>query len=105
MSARVSKFTISLPEELLAEIDVEAEASGLSRSAVIREASATYLQQRREHDALTERRRRGERAMAIMRDIAQTPARDDRPTLEILREIRSADGLGQPPVTGRSGGT
>lgn len=88
MCADHAKFTISMPENLLAEIDAEAEASGTTRSGVIREAAAVYLRQRREADAAAARRVRVRDAMAIMREISAEPHADSRSTLEILREVR-----------------
>lgn len=96
MGKRVSKFTISMPEDLLAGIDALAGETGDTRSGVIREASAMYLRERSEADAACERRRRVAGALAIMKSVASDPQRDTRPSLEILREIRAADGLGHP---------
>lgn len=99
-----AKVTISLPEELLAAIDAEAEALGESRSGFIQEATARYVVQR--HDAASRRKHHDSvaRALDSMRAIAATPTLDPRPTLEILREMRAKDGtpypLPEPPDEG-----
>lgn len=101
---RSSKFTISMPQDLLVEIDAEAEARGETRSGVIREASAQYLEHRREEDAAAERRRKVAGAIEIMRELASRPSLDDRPSLEILRELRETDGLGRSARRAENGG-
>jgi len=100
MGARVSKFTISMPEDLLAEIDADAAARGDTRSGIIREASVEYLHRVREEDAAAARRRAVGEALQMMRDLASEPVLDDRPTLEILRELRESEGLGRPARSG-----
>lgn len=97
MSAkRHAKVTISLPAELLAAIDAEAEALGESRSGFIQEAASRYVVEK--HDAMSkeERRRSVERAIEGMKKIAATPSLDPRPTLEILREMRDNDDMSYP---------
>jgi metal-responsive CopG/Arc/MetJ family transcriptional regulator len=53
--AAVAKVMISMPDELLARVDAEAERSKRSRSAVIREFAAAGLEDR--SAALAERMR------------------------------------------------
>jgi predicted transcriptional regulator len=88
----VAKVTISLPEALLAKLDAEAESAGCSRSFVAQEAMASYLSKtadQREDDA---RRTRIAWAIEGMRHFEEGRViRDDRPSLEILREIRETD--------------
>lgn len=88
MCAEHAKFTISMPESLLSEIDAEAESSGTTRSGVIREAAAVYLEQKREANAAAARRAGVNDAAAIMREISEGHHGDPRPTIEILREVR-----------------
>lgn len=45
---RMAKVMVSLPDELLAEVDAEAERSGTTRSAVMREFADAALRRRRE---------------------------------------------------------
>jgi metal-responsive CopG/Arc/MetJ family transcriptional regulator len=88
----VAKVTISLPEELLEKLDAEADALGRSRSSVAQEAMASYLARTPEQRAEDERRARLAWAIEAMRtfEVGRT-IRDDRPSLEILREVRETD--------------
>lgn len=89
MTARV---TISLPDELLAALDAEAEALGRPRSELVQEATASYLGKSAEERTAEARRERMLRAIEGMRTMADRhEVRDDRPSLEILREIRETD--------------
>jgi len=91
-----AKFTISMPEDLLAEIDAAAEAAGTTRSGVIREAAAHYVVARRAESLAVERRLRVTAALDRMKSIAAQPKADDRPTLEVLRELRRGHGFEAP---------
>ena len=87
-----AKVTISLPDELLTQLDAEAEALGTSRSSVAQEAMAAYLGKTAEQRAEDTRRLRILDAIKTMKEMAaRNPVRDGRPTLEILREIRETD--------------
>lgn len=87
-----AKVTISLPDELLARLDAEAESLGASRSFVAQEAMASYLGKTAEQRGDEARRARIARAIDGMRNFqVGRQIRDDRPTLEILREIRETD--------------
>lgn len=88
---KYARVTISIPEALLAEIDAEAEGAGLSRSAVVQEASAQYVTRRHESAAAEERRRSVELAVEGFRRARQHPLVDPRPTIELLRELREGD--------------
>lgn len=87
-----AKVTISLPDELLDRLDGEAAEVGVSRSELVQESLAAYLGKTQEQRADDARRARmleaieGMRTFHIGREIV-----DDRPTLEILREIRETD--------------
>ena len=98
-----AKFTISMPEELLAEIDAAAEAAGTTRSGVIREAAAHYVVERRAESLAAERRARVSAALDRMKDIAAQPKADDRPTLEVLRELRRGHGFEAPGGSDEAG--
>jgi metal-responsive CopG/Arc/MetJ family transcriptional regulator len=88
----VAKVTISLPEELLAKLDAEADALGRSRSFVAQEAMAIYLGKTAEQRVDEERRASILSAIEGMREMsARNPMHDGRPSLEILREIRATD--------------
>ncbi len=97
MAESVAKVTISLPVELLAQIDGVAGQTGESRSFVIREASVEFLTARRDADSAAARRQGVDCAIARMREIGSRPVLDDRPSLEILRELRDSD---DPPSSG-----
>jgi len=95
-----AKVTISLPEELLKRLDAEANALGLARSELVQESVASYLSVTAQERAAEGRRRRmleaieGMRTFHIGREVS-----DDRPTLEILREVRETDD--SAPLRGR----
>lgn len=65
----MTKLNISVPEELLLEIDAEANELGLTRSGLIQEASARYIAHARSDRAAERRRLEIETAAARMRDI------------------------------------
>ena len=88
----VAKVTISLPEELLARLDAEAASAGASRSWVAQEAMASYLGQTAEQREAAERMRRADDLMERLRHFEDGRViRDDRPSLEILREVRETN--------------
>lgn len=82
------RVTITLPDDLVAEIDALAEASGRSRSSVIREASAFWVAGAQAQAADTRRRRAVNDTLAFLDELADLPASDERAVGEILREIR-----------------
>lgn len=90
-----AKITISLPDELLALLDAEAYALATSRSQLVQESVATYLGKtpvERDADA---RRERILGAIEKMRRFGEgREIHDDRPSLEILRELRDNDDFG-----------
>lgn len=89
MTARV---TISLSDELLSRLDAEADALGMPRSELVQESLATYLGKTAPERARDAKRARmldvieGMRTFHIGREVL-----DDRPSLEILREVRETD--------------
>ena len=89
MTARV---TISLPDDLLARLDADAEALGIARSELVQESIASYLGKSADERAQEARRQRMLEALEGMRTFHERyPVRDDRPSLEILREVRETD--------------
>lgn len=89
MRARV---TISIPEDLLARLDAEADELGRSRSELVQEAAAAYLGKSAEEREREARRQRMLEALEGMRTFhIGRVSHDDRPSLEILREIRETD--------------
>ncbi|MDA3936357.1 MAG: ribbon-helix-helix protein, CopG family [Actinomycetota bacterium] len=86
------KVTISIPAELLEEVDDLAGEVGTSRSGLIREATARYLADRERAMADLRRREGAKRALEHFAELRESPGLDDRPSLEILREIRERHG-------------
>lgn len=86
----MTKLNISMPQELLDEIDAEASALGLSRSGLIQEASARYVVAARADRESEVRRLRIEAAAARMRRLGLDlrPAGD---TAQLVAEARVAE--------------
>ncbi|MFA5845104.1 MAG: ribbon-helix-helix protein, CopG family [Coriobacteriia bacterium] len=87
----VDKFSVSLPEDLVAEVDGIAAMDGLTRSAVIREATAAYVTQRKSAAYAKERRRRIDSALDGFEDIARAWGPDDRSGVDYLADVRGED--------------
>lgn len=84
-----AKVTISLPDDLFARLEAEAAEAGISRSELVQESLATYLGKTREERAGEARRARMLEALEGMRSFpVGREIRDDRPSLDILREVR-----------------
>jgi predicted transcriptional regulator len=97
-----AKVTISLPDELLDLLDAEARELGVPRSELVQESLATYLTKSAEEREAEARRARMLGALEGMRTMHQRyPVYDDRPSLEILREIRETDD--SAPLRGHRG--
>jgi predicted transcriptional regulator len=94
MTARV---TISLPDDLLARLDAVADTESLTRSDVVREAAGHYLASRASGTEAARRLQAVEDGIAWLRQVAEQPSADSRPSLEILREIRG-DSAGDRPA-------
>jgi metal-responsive CopG/Arc/MetJ family transcriptional regulator len=82
------RVAVTLPATLVAEVDRLAALSGLTRSALIREASASYVAARKEQDRKRTLLEATEDLLSFLEEIKGAPALDARPTLEILRELR-----------------
>lgn len=96
MADKVAKVTISLPTDLLAAIDELAAVDGESRSFLIREAATRYVVHARETEAAAARRAGVDAAMALMGEVGRMPVLDDRPGLDLLRELRANDDFATP---------
>jgi predicted transcriptional regulator len=92
----VDKFSISLPEDLLTEVDQIARADGVSRSAVIREAAAAYVNTRISAAYEAERGRRIDEALKGFDEVAAAWGADERSSLDLLRELRDEGGADEP---------
>jgi predicted transcriptional regulator len=82
------RITITLPDGLVEELDRLAAEAGTSRSGIIREASSAYVAQRRSEQRDAALRAATDETLALFAEMRRTPPLDDRPTLEILREMR-----------------
>jgi metal-responsive CopG/Arc/MetJ family transcriptional regulator len=72
----VYKVNVSLPPDLVAEIDAVAAERGLSRSGFIAEASAHYLADQKALSVEEQRKRDIDRAMADIRERGKKIPRD-----------------------------
>lgn len=84
----VEKFSVSLPEDLVRDLDEIAAVDGLTRSAVIREVAAEYVAARKSGEYEAARRARVDCAIAGFDDIAATWGEDDESGLHRLRQLR-----------------
>ena len=86
----MTKLNISMPQELLNEIDAEAVELGLSRSGLIQEASARYIVAARADRESEARRLKIEAAAERMRRIgAEFELTGD--TAQLVAEARAAE--------------
>jgi predicted transcriptional regulator len=97
MTARV---TISLPDDLLAQLDQIASSESLTRSDVVREAAGHYLASRTSGAEDARRRAAVEDGIEWLHQMAELPAADARPSLEILHELRRDSGGGESGTDG-----
>lgn len=93
----VEKLSISLPDELARQLDDLAEEDGVSRSSLIREATARYVASRAS-DAEANRRRVGvDHAIAGFDEVALLWGEDERAGIEYLADVRDAPGTPSEP--------
>lgn len=88
------KVAVALSDWLLDEVDARARRSGLSRSALVQEATAEYLSSRRSREESETYRAGATAALEDMRRIADEREADGSETpssLERLRALRDAD--------------
>ncbi len=90
------RITITLPDELVSAIDEEAAEEGLSRSALIREASARYVAGMQTRDADAARATAVDETLSFLDTLASSSALDQRSAAEVLREIRGPLDAGAP---------
>lgn len=86
----MAKVNVSLPDELLAEVDAIAGELHCSRSGFVAEATAQYLTRKREEIAAEERHRSIEAAMKAAREIAKRMPPGPDPTA-IIRADRDSN--------------
>lgn len=91
----VYKVNVSLPPELVAEIDEVAAEHGLSRSGFIAEASARYAAELKTLSAEELRKRDIDIAMHRMKELGKKIPKDF-DYMKVIREFRERDGWDRP---------
>ena len=89
------KVNVSLPPELVADIDKIAAEVGLTRSGFIAEASARYVTDLKAQSAEEQRRREIGEAMERMKELGKKIPRDF-DYMKVIREFRERDGWDRP---------
>jgi predicted transcriptional regulator len=98
--ARVNVF---LADDLLEAVDAEAERSGMKRSALVQEALAAFLDERRRARAEEEAQRRMDDACRVMDTVAEKLG--DWDPAGIIREFRDArSGADRAPTARKPAG-
>jgi metal-responsive CopG/Arc/MetJ family transcriptional regulator len=92
----LSKITISLPSELVAQIDRLASAAGESRSLIVREAAVDYVAASMRRGEAAQRAVRQSRAMESLEALRQMPRSDTRTSEQIIAELRASVGGSAP---------
>lgn len=90
----VDKFSISLPEELVADLDEFAGQDALTRSGLIREVVTEYVSKRRSAAYEQERHARITRAIEGFERLARESDPGEKGSLETLQEVRE-ESLGE----------
>ncbi len=86
----MAKVNVSLPDELLKDVDALAEELNRSRSGLVQEATAHYVADVREQRAIARRRVEIEGAMAEARKLASLVP-DGEDTTASIRRDRDGD--------------
>ncbi|MBN2248426.1 MAG: ribbon-helix-helix protein, CopG family [Coriobacteriia bacterium] len=88
----VTRVTVTLPDDVLSELDGVAQTEGVTRSEVVREAAVTYLtgrgaslEARLRQDSVTD-------GIAWLTDVADRHADDGESSLTVLRDLRGDRG-------------
>ena len=89
------KVNVSLPPELVADIDKIAAEVGLTRSGLIAEASARYVTDLRAQSAEEQRKREIGEAMERMKELGKKIP-PDFDYMKVIREFRERDGWDRP---------
>ena len=87
----MSKLNISMPQELLEQIDAEAECLGISRSGLIQEASVRYMAQTQADREAETRRLRGQAAARRMKSIGAEIGLTSSDTVSLHAEARAVE--------------
>ncbi len=84
----VEKLSISLPEGLAHQLDALAAEDGVTRSYLLREATARYVASRATDAEAARRHAAVDRAVAGFDEVASLWGEDDRPGVEYLSDVR-----------------
>ena len=95
----VKRVTVTLPDDVLLELDGVAHAEGVTRSDVVREAAVTYLTGRGESHEARLRHHAVTDGIAWLTDVADRRAGDGESSLAVLRDLRG-DRYGATPHSG-----
>ena len=86
----VARVTVTLPEDVLDRLDEAAEADGVTRSDVVREAAVGYLTGRAADERARARHDAVEDGLAWLAGVARRHEGDGASSLVTLRELRGA---------------
>ncbi len=86
------KFSISLPSELVSQLEALAREDGVSRSFVVQEATARYVADRKSLDEASRRRTNVGSALADLDEIAAQWGDDPRQGIDYLADVRASTG-------------
>ena len=89
------KVNVSLPRELVGEIDAAAAECRMTRSAFVAEASARYIAEREREKAEERRKVDIDHAIEHMREIGRKIPKDF-DYMKVIREFRERDGWDRP---------
>lgn len=87
----MAKINVSLPDELLAEVDEIARERRCSRSGLVAEATARYVTGLAEERAAREREAQIRQAMANMAELGKNVPPGGAPAVEIIRRDRDGN--------------
>jgi predicted transcriptional regulator len=96
-SMSTERVTITLPADVIAQLDEIADARDMSRSSVVREAAARYIAGEHERERAVQLQAATSDLLGFLDSLQAVPVLDDRPVLEILRELRGGP-LEEPPA-------
>lgn len=86
-----AKFTISMPDSLVEELDELAKERGATRSAIIQEAMAEYVTKRKQAEDAEAREARRKRVHELLDEVRSAPdGRPDEPVEETIGRLRRA---------------
>ncbi len=84
----VTRVTVTLPDDILVQLDEVAHAEGVTRSEVVREAASTYLAGRSRSLQARLRQEAVADGLSWLEAVGTSHAGDGESSLEVLRELR-----------------